>query len=90
MSAGSVNAAAGGGEVLRGKINEFVGLFFYGTLLKQAREGRMTDSKYGFGGRGEKAFAAQLDLELAQRMGRASGNKLTEAIYDQIGPGRQR
>ncbi len=68
-------------DALRQRVDEFVGLFFYGTLLKGAREGRLTDAEFGMGGRGEQAFGAQLDLELADRIGRATHNDLGEAIY---------
>ncbi len=78
------------GDALRQRVDEFVGLFFYGTLLKQVRDSPLTDSKYGFGGRGEQAFAAQLDMELAQRIGRASHNRLGDAICRRLSAGRAR
>lgn len=80
----AATSSAGNQTQLRQKVNEFVGLFFYGTLLKSARESRLTDSKIGFGGRGEQAFAAQLDMELAQRAGSAAGNSLSNAIARQL------
>jgi len=86
MNVSNANAT-GRGDLLRQRIDEFLGLFFYGTLLKQARTGRLTDSPYGFGGRGEEVFAAQLDQELAERIGRASHNDLGEAIYRRLGGG---
>lgn len=71
-------------ETLRQRVDEFVGLFFYGTLLKSAREHPLSKSKVGFGGRGEEAFGAQLDQELAQRAGRARHDPLCEAIVRQL------
>ncbi len=73
---------------LKQRVNEFVGMFFYGTMLKQARNTRLTDTDVGYGGRGEEVFAAQLDQMLAERMGRRDDNNLTEAIYTQIRPRR--
>lgn len=69
--------------MLRGAVNEFVGATFYGQMFAIARSNTSYQS-YGFGGRGEQVFAAQLDMELARRAGRAGGNKLTEAIYDRL------
>lgn len=84
-----VNTTPVSSNALRQRVDEFIGLFFYGTMLKNAREGRMTDSKYGFGGRGEQAFGAQLDLELADRIGRASHNRLGEAVYRELSRGQR-
>ena len=75
---------AQGPEALRKRADEFVGMFFYGTLLKGVREHRLTNSKLGFGGRGEEAFGAQLDQELAQRAGKATHTGLTDAIVRQL------
>ena len=88
MNVSNVNASSGP-DVLRRHIDEFTGMFFYGTILKQMRQGRLTDAQIGFGGRGEEAFAAQLDMELAQRIGRASHNALGDAIYKQLGGQRR-
>ncbi|MDD4889830.1 MAG: hypothetical protein PHU85_07845 [Phycisphaerae bacterium] len=85
MNAIDGNMTAGSPQnALRQRVNEFVGLFFYGTLLKGMRDKPMTDSKMGLGGRGEQAFGAQLDQELAQRAGRASNSGLNEAIVRQL------
>lgn len=82
-------SSSGSLGALRQRVDEFVGLFFYGTLLKSAQDHPLTESKYGFGGRGEQAFRAQLDQELASRAGRSGGNKLTEAIVRRLNSGRQ-
>ena len=67
-------------EILRDTVNEVVGVTFYGTMLRIAQSSSV-QSKYGHGGRGEQAFRAQLDLELAQRAGRASKHGLGDIIY---------
>ncbi|MCG3179009.1 MAG: hypothetical protein BIFFINMI_01339 [Phycisphaerae bacterium] len=82
--------AQAGGDPLRQKIDEFLGLFFYGTMMKEARESRLTDTKLGYGGKAEKNFAAQLDLMLSQRMGQASHNSLGETLYKQLSGYRPR
>lgn len=65
---------------LRQKVDEFVGLTFYGTLMKMTRNSALK-GPYGHGGRGEEVFRAQLDQELAKRAGRASSSSLNEAVY---------
>ena len=68
------------GRKLRTKIDEFVGIVFYGELLK-AMQNNPLKGKYGHGGRGEEVFAGQLHQELAQRAGRARSSPLSDAIY---------
>ncbi len=70
-------------EQLRRKIDEFIGVTFFGTLLKVMRDSRLK-GEYGHGGRGEEIFRAQLDAELAQRAGRGLRSGLNEAIYRQL------
>jgi Rod binding domain-containing protein len=84
MQATQMNLISATPDPLRERVDQFLGLFFYGTMLKQARESRLTDTEIGFGGRGEQAFAAQLDQILAERAGTAAGNSLGDAIYDQL------
>jgi hypothetical protein len=90
MSATPIHPASA--DPLRQRIDQFVGLFFYGTMLKQARTTHLTDSKLGTGGRGGEAFAAQLDQTLAERMGQASHTSLGDALYRELDrhPGRAR
>jgi hypothetical protein len=78
------SSVAPGADPLRQRINEFVGLFFYGTMLKGMRQQPMTRSTLGRGGHGEAAFATQLDMELAQRSGQATQSNLGQAIYRQL------
>ncbi len=68
------------GRRLRAKIDEFVGIVFYGEMLK-AMQNSSLKGKYGHGGRGEEVFAGQLHQELAQRAGRARSFPLSDAIY---------
>ena len=67
-------------SALRGRIGEFVGVMFYGTMMKMMRNS-VVKGQYGHGGRGEEVFQAQLDFELARRMGQSQDNSLTEAVY---------
>lgn len=68
---------------LRKSIDEFVGMVFYGQLLKAMRDSPLK-SDIGHGGRGEDIFAGQLDIELSQRIGRAGGFNLSDAIYRRL------
>ena len=68
---------------LRTSIDEFVGMVFYGQLLKAMRDSPLK-SDIGHGGRGEDVFAGQLDIELSQRIGRSSGFHLSDAIYRRL------
>jgi hypothetical protein len=70
---------------LRQRADEFLGLSFYGPMLKEVREHRLTKSKFAFGGRAEDAFGSQLDQELALRIGKASHNQLGGAIFKRLG-----
>ena len=87
MSA-TVHSAGSNADMLRGQVDEFVGLFFYGTMLKSAREHPLTKSKFGMGGRGENVFGSQLDQEFATQVGKSSHNSLSEAIVRQLTGGK--
>ncbi len=65
---------------LRRRVGEFVGTVFYGTLLREMQRSSLK-GPYFHGGRGEDAFQGQLGLELAERMGRAPGDPMAEAVY---------
>ncbi len=69
-------------ERLRGAADELVGQVFFGQMLKMARNSPLK-GEIGHGGRGEEIFGAQLDMELAKRVGKASGNEISDAIYEQ-------
>ncbi len=76
----SVEAGKQHDKELRKRVDEFVGMTFYGTLLRTMRDSSMK-GPYGHGGRGEEIFTGQLDTILAQRMGQATGSSLNEAVY---------
>ncbi len=69
--------------MLRQAADELVGVTFFGTMLKMARNSRLKGS-FGHGGRGEDIFGAQLDQELARRAGQGMKNGLSEAIYNRL------
>jgi len=66
--------------MLRQAVDEMVGVTFFGPMLKMAHNSALK-GKYGHGGRGEEMFQAQLDMELARRVGRGMKNGLSESIY---------
>lgn len=70
-------------KVLRARIDEMVGMTFYGTLLKTMRNSSLK-GPYGHGGRGEEIFANQLDMVFAQELGKASRFDLSEAIFRRL------
>lgn len=80
VTGGTVEAGEKRDNELRRRVDEFVGMTFYGTLLRTMRNSSMK-GPYGHGGRGEEIFTGQLDTILAQRMGQASGSSLNEAVY---------
>ena len=65
---------------LREATGRVVGSVFYGTMLKMMRESSLK-SPIGHGGRGEEAFAGQLDGIWAERLGGASHRGLSEVLY---------
>ena len=82
----SRRAAAGKGgpsenPQLREKLGEFVGDIFYGTMIRQMNDSKLK-GEYFHGGRGEQVFQAQLGMELARRMGRATGDPISNHLYD--------
>ena len=68
---------------LRTVVDEFVGLSFFGTLMRQFRQSQDMNSPF-HGGQGEKIFAAQLDAEFAQRIGQRFQSTLGETMYRQL------
>lgn len=61
----------------------FVGVTFFGQMLKQMRESPFKDETFS-GGRGGQAFQQMFDQQLAERMGRGSGRKLVDAMVNKI------
>jgi Rod binding domain-containing protein len=68
---------------LREAAGRVVGSVFYGTMLKMMRESSLK-SPIGHGGRGEEAFAGQLDGIWAERLGEASHRGLSEVLYQHL------
>lgn len=69
--------------MLRAACQELVGQTFFGEMLKIARNAKLKGT-IGHGGRGEEMFGAQLDQELAKRVGSGMKNSLSDAIYDRL------
>jgi len=69
--------------MLRRTVDEFVGVTFFGEMLKIARNSSLK-GELGHGGWGEEVFGGQLDLELARRAGRGMRNRLSNAIYNRF------
>ncbi|GMU24551.1 MAG: hypothetical protein AMXMBFR13_46250 [Phycisphaerae bacterium] len=69
--------------MLRQAADELVGVTFFGKMLAMARNSAIKGT-IGHGGRGEEIFGAQLDQELARRVGQNFRNSLSEAIYQRL------
>ncbi|MHC5110819.1 MAG: hypothetical protein ACYTHJ_13190 [Planctomycetota bacterium] len=67
---------------LKKATGEVVGSIFYGSMFKMMRDSAIK-GKFGHGGRGEQAFAAQLHDIYAKRMG-AQDNGLATVLYDRL------
>lgn len=83
LSSARVRANAGRIEHVdptRRLVGEFVGQAFYGVLMKQVQESRLK-TEYLHGGRAEEAFASQLGMELAARIGRSANDPVAERIH---------
>jgi Rod binding domain-containing protein len=66
---------------------KWVGQTFFGTLLKQMHESPFKSELWS-GGRGGEAFSTLYDQHLAERMARASGRPLANAIVKHIQRGK--
>jgi Rod binding domain-containing protein len=62
---------------------QWVGLTFFGPILKQMRESPFR-ADWLDGGRGGQAFSEMYDEQLAMRMARGAGSKLVNAIVGKI------
>jgi hypothetical protein len=60
--------------------NDFVGETFYGQMLQSLRKTVGKSPRFN-GGRGEEVFTGQLDQVLAQKLAKASGDKLSGSMY---------
>jgi Rod binding domain-containing protein len=79
-SASTANSAH---EALLRQTRKWVGMTFYGTLLKQVRDEPFHSDTLD-GGQGGKMFGAMLDQQLSTRMGNAGAGKLVNAIVNRI------
>ena len=62
---------------------KWVGLTFFGSMLKQMRNSPFKSEIFD-GGRGGEAFGSMFDQQIAERMSRGSGAKLVNAIVKKI------
>lgn len=76
-------------ERLRTTAGEVVGSAFFGTLLKMMRNDPFKGA-YGHGGRGEEAFAGQLDGVIAERLGTAMKRGPGNAVYEHLARQQER
>ena len=67
---------------LRELVSENVNQIFFGTLLREFREGQ--DNAIFGNGPGGTVFANQLDNELIKRMSKRGGGPLVDAVMKQI------
>jgi len=70
-------------EALVRQTQKWVGMTFYGTLLKQVRNEPFRNDTLD-GGQGGKMFGSMLDQQLSTRMSRGNGDKLVNAIVNHI------
>jgi hypothetical protein len=70
-------------ERLLQQTEKWVAQTFYGTMLKQMRQGPFKSELFD-GGKGGQAFAQLQDQQLADRMAHGAGGKLVKAIVKQI------
>lgn len=73
--------AAADDPKLRETFDTFVGETLFGQMLKEMRKS-IGKTPYFHGGRGEEVFQQQLDQVLAQKMSKASADKLTGPMYE--------
>jgi Rod binding domain-containing protein len=69
------------------QVRKWVGLSFFGTMMKQMRQSPFR-SQLMDGGRGGEAFGEMYDQQLAQRMGKGAGSKLINSIVKKIEAGK--
>lgn len=66
---------------LRKTFQAFVGQAFFGQMLKAMRK-TVGKPAYFHGGRAEEIFQQQLDQVLGERLAKASGDALSEPMYE--------
>src|SRR5579871_5457238 len=70
-------------EALVKQTQKWVGMTFYGTLMKEMRQDPFR-SKLFDGGNGGQAFGSMYDQELAERLGKGTANGLVQSIVQRI------
>ncbi len=70
-------------QTIRRHAERLVAQTFFGTLLKQMHESPFKSELFS-GGRGGQAFSPLMDQQLAERMARGAGGKLSEQIARQV------
>ena len=68
---------------LRDTVNKVIGSVFYEPMLRATRDSALKGT-IGHGGRGEEVFQGQLDQILAERIGQASGQSLSQTLVDRF------
>lgn len=63
---------------------EFVGVTFYGTLMREVRNSAVNRETPFSPKRAEKAFTAMMDEELVKRASSSHRSDLADAIYDYL------
>jgi len=76
-------AAAAKHAALVDQVRKWVGLSFFGTVLKQARQSPFR-SKIMDGGRGGEMFGQMYDQQIAQKLGRGAGAKLVDSVVNKL------
>ncbi len=68
-------------EKLRAAFQDFVGQTLFGETLKAMRKTQQKPA-YFHGGRAEEIFQQQLDQVLAEKLSRASGDRLARPMFE--------
>lgn len=76
-------SAAAKHAALVDQVRKWVGLSFFGTVLKQARQSPFR-SKIMDGGRGGEMFGQMYDQQIAQKLGRGAGSKLVDSVVHKL------
>jgi hypothetical protein len=87
-TAGKLRANAKDDQELRDAFQSFVGETLFRQTLKSMRQ-TVGKPAYFHGGRAEEVFQEQLDEVLAEKMSRASSDKLSGPMYELFRMGRK-
>jgi peptidoglycan hydrolase FlgJ len=81
LASGKAPDAKADDDKLRQTFQDFVGETLFGEMLKQMRKS-VGKTPYFHGGRTEEVFQQQLDQVMAQKMSKASADKLAGPMYE--------